>query len=84
VTLSRGTHPRAHEVQLAVYRRLSPARKVEIAIELSEAVRELAAEGIRRRHPEYDEPTVRKAPIALLYGAEVARRLWPGAPVPAP
>jgi hypothetical protein len=81
---SPDTHPHAHKVQLEVYRRLSPERKVEIAAALSEAVRELATEGIRQRHPEYDEQGVRRALIALLYGGEVARRLWPGDPVLAP
>jgi hypothetical protein len=55
-----------------------------VPVRLSEAVRELAAERIRQRHPEYDERDVRKALIALLYGVDIARRLWPGSPVPAP
>ncbi|HEU4406635.1 MAG TPA: hypothetical protein VFS43_15315 [Polyangiaceae bacterium] len=81
---SPDTHPGAHEAQLLAYRRMSPAQKAEIAVRLSVAVRELAAEGIRQRHPEYDERDVRKALVALLYGVDVARRLWPSGPVPAP
>jgi hypothetical protein len=81
---SPDTHSGAYEAQLQAYRRMSPPQKAEIAVRLSEAVRELAAEGIRQRHPEYDERDVRKALIALLYGVDIARRLWPGSPVPAP
>lgn len=81
---SPDTHPEAYEAQLRADRRMAPHQKAEIAVRLSEAVRELAAGGIRQRHPEYDERDVRKALIALLYGADIARRLWPGGPVPAP
>ncbi|HEU4535066.1 MAG TPA: hypothetical protein VFS00_13155 [Polyangiaceae bacterium] len=63
---------------------MSAAQKAEIVASLSGAVRQLAAEGIRQRHPEYDERDVRKALLSLLYGTDVVRRLWPGATVPAP
>lgn len=47
---------------------------------MSDDVRRIALEGIRRRHPEYDERRARRALISLLLGADVARRLWPGEP----
>ena len=57
---------------------MSPARKSELVAELSETVRELAREGIRQRHPEYDATDVDRALVALLYGVDVARRVFPG------
>jgi hypothetical protein len=69
----------AYEIQLRGYRQMSPAHKSELVAELSETVRELAREGIRQRHPDYDAADVDRALVALLYGADVVRRLFPGA-----
>jgi hypothetical protein len=80
----RDTHDEAREVQLGVYRRMSPERRAEIALELSEDVRIITREGIRQRHPEYSDQDVQHALIALIYGKDVARRLWPDATVPPP
>lgn len=50
---------------------------------MSDEMREVVAEGIRARHPDYSEEDVRRALVAALYGKEAARKLWPGRPVPA-
>lgn len=68
----------AYEFQLRGYRQMSPARKSELVAELSEAVRELSRAGIRQRHPDYDAAEVDRALVALLYGPDVARRVFPG------
>lgn len=68
----------AYEIQLRGYRQMSPGRKSELVAELSETVRELAREGIRKRHPDYDAADVDRALVALLYGPDVARRVFPG------
>ena len=62
------TSPKAAAVQLQLYRAAGPARRVQIAVELSDVVRELALEGIHRRHPEYSEREVAQAFLAMLYG----------------
>jgi hypothetical protein len=80
----RDTHEEARDVQLGVYRRMSPERRAEIALELSEDVRRIAREGIRQRHPDYSDRDVQHALIALIYGQDVARRLWPDSTVPPP
>ncbi|WP_394843029.1 hypothetical protein LZC95_38995 [Pendulispora brunnea] len=77
---SHDTHPAAYEVQLDVYRRMTPGRKVEIALELSESVRRTARSGIRKRHPEYSEQQVTRALVALIHGRETAQRVWPNEP----
>jgi hypothetical protein len=78
------THAKAHEVQVRAHRALSPSRRVEIAVEMSNAVRRIAREGIRLRHPDYSDEELRRALFGLLYGAALARRVWPdtGAPPP--
>jgi hypothetical protein len=78
------THHHAHDVQLRLYRQMSPERRAEIALELSEDVRRITCDGIRQRHPEYSDEDVRHALVALIYGEDVARRLWPHAAVPTP
>lgn len=78
------THPDAHEAQLSAYRRMGPERRAELALELSDAMRELARDGIRRRHPDYAPGDVARALVVLLHGVDVARRVWPGAEPPLP
>jgi len=80
----RDTSREAYERQLALYRAMTPERRSELALEMSDDVRRIAAEGIKRRHPEYSERDVRRALVALLYGKDAASKVWPGAPVPRP
>src|SRR5688572_18399703 len=51
----RDTSAAANEHQLELYRLAGPQRRGEIAAELSEAIRELARDGVRLRHPEFNE-----------------------------
>jgi hypothetical protein len=63
---------------------MEPARRVELAVEMSEEVRELAAAGVRTRHPRYDQQTVVWAVRRMRLGDQLFRRVWPDAPVVAP
>lgn len=74
------THPSAHAAQLAAHRRLGPEGRVRLAAEMSEDARRISLEGIRGRHPEYDEQQAQRALIFLILGPNMARRLWPGEP----
>ena len=67
----------AHQVQLEIYRRLGGQGRVAIVFRLNEAVRHMAAGGIRSRHPEYDEVRVRRALARLLLGDALTRAVWP-------
>ncbi len=62
------TTPEAREVQTAVYRRMGGARRVEIAFELSELVRDLARARIRKQHPSFDDRAVEDELLWELYG----------------
>jgi hypothetical protein len=62
------TTPQAAAVQLQLYRAVGPTRRVQIAVELSDVVRQLSLDGIRRRHPEYSEREVAQSFLALVYG----------------
>ncbi len=56
-------------MQLRLYRAAGPSRRALVAVELSDAVRETALAGIRRRRPEYSEEQVRHAFLRIVYGA---------------
>jgi len=58
------------EKQFELYRTLSAAKRVQIAVDLSEAVRRTAIAGIRRRNPDYTDAEVAEALRQLLYGSE--------------
>lgn len=68
-------------MQLAALRAMSGSRRAELALEMSEAVRETARAGIRTRHPEYTEEQVRLAFLRLILGEELFRQYWPGCEV---
>jgi hypothetical protein len=63
---------------------MSPARRCELAVELSAMTRTIALESIQRRHPGYDDREARLALFRLLLGDELFRRAWPDAPLLAP
>jgi hypothetical protein len=57
-----------------LYRTLSPSERVQIAVNLSEAVRQTVVAGIRRRNPEYTDADVAEALRRMLYASESANR----------
>jgi hypothetical protein len=78
------TSPEAHEAQMQAYRRMGAAARVRIGFSMSEDVREIAAHGIRSRHPDYGQAQVRSALFRLLYGDELTRAVWPDQALVAP
>lgn len=78
------TSPEAHEAQLQAYRRMGAEARVRIGFSMSEDVRQIAAQGIRSRHPDYEEARVRSALFRLLYGDELTQAVWPGEALVAP
>lgn len=61
------TSARVAAVQVQLYRAAGEAKRAEIMADLSDALRDLAAAGVRQRHPEYDEDQVRKEVLAVFY-----------------
>jgi hypothetical protein len=58
-------------VQTAIHRRLGPAGRLCLALEMSELMRSFARTGIEIRHPEYTPAQVTAALIRDLYGVSV-------------
>lgn len=72
------TTPDAYERQLEALRQLGPDGRLAATLEMSELGRRMAADGIRRRHPDYDDRQVVRALVSLFHGEALARAAWPG------
>jgi hypothetical protein len=65
---ARDTSARAAAIQLQLYRDAGPARRAQIAVDLSEATRATTLAGIRRRNPELADDEVRAEFLRIVYG----------------
>ena len=68
----------ADAVQLEVYRRLGGAGRVATMFRLNDMVRNATTEGIKRRHPDYDDRQVELAWQRLTLGDALVREAFPG------
>lgn len=62
------TSVEAAGVQTEIHRKLGGPRRLELACQLSETVRELARARIRSKHPEFDDSAVHDWLTWELYG----------------
>src|SRR5689334_15627437 len=74
-TQSPDTSPEAERVQIELLRRATPARRLALAVELSQMVLEMAWRAIRRLSPELDEREARLRWVELTYGEALADQL---------
>lgn len=74
------TSPDARDVQMAIYRKMSPQQRLQVALQLSQTGRRLLGEGIRLRHPEYSDQELRLATIRAWLGADLFRTAYPDEP----
>lgn len=65
----------AQAIQDALQRRLPPAEKLAQVARLSRMVDRLSIEGLRRRHPEATEATIRDLRAELRLGRDLATRM---------
>ncbi len=71
------THPDAHAVQLALYRRMSGERRVALMFEMSEDAREITLAGLRRQHPDWSEGELTRAERVRRLGPDLTAAAWP-------
>lgn len=76
---SAAADARYHEL----LRKMPPERRLEAAMRLSRATRELALAGLRSRHPAADEQELRIRLTVRLYGRACAVRLFGDVPADA-
>ena len=77
MVLFSDTDSDAHAAQMRVYRRIGPAGRVRLAMQMSEEARALALEGIRRRHPDYQTDELQTALLVMFLGEELVQQAWP-------
>lgn len=75
--LPADTTDEAARVQLAVFRRMSPEERWALAFQMTADLRRRLADGVRQRHPDYDERQIRLAVIRLTLGEELFRAVYP-------
>lgn len=80
VVLSADTSPEASAVQLAAWRAMTPVEKLAQVRDLTRAVLWLEREGLRCRHPAYDDADLHRAAAERRLGADLAARVYPLAP----
>ncbi|HEY1860268.1 MAG TPA: hypothetical protein VGG61_07935 [Gemmataceae bacterium] len=72
------TLPEAARVQLEIYRRMAPEKRLQLAMRMSDTLRRVAMDGIRCRHPVYGDEQVRLAFLRLTLGKELFAKVCPG------
>ena len=74
--LSLDTDPETEAILIEGYRRMSAWKKIQQVCELSELVRELAKNDIRRRYPEADEREVKLRMASRWIEPELMRKAF--------
>lgn len=77
---SGDTSQEAASVQLEVYRRMTPAERLRVGLELTQMSRDLLSQGIRSRHPAYSNDEVRWALIRAWLGRDLFALAYPHGP----
>jgi hypothetical protein len=62
------TSARVAAIHVQLYRAAGEAKRAEIVADLSDALRDLAASGVRQRHPEFDDDQVQQEVLEIFYG----------------
>jgi hypothetical protein len=70
------TDPDAERVQLEIYRRMPPWKKIELVAEANAMSRDLALSGIRSRHPDASEDEIRRRFLGIWLGEDLATEVY--------
>ena len=67
--VARDTSPAAARLQASIHQQFAPAKRLEMAIEMSEFARDLSRAGLRSRNPELSDLEIERELIRRIYGA---------------
>lgn len=70
------THPNMEALQIELWRRASPSRKMYMLAQLNASARTLALAGLRSRFPNASEAELRFQMAVLLLGEELAQKAY--------
>jgi len=76
--LSRDTSRQAEDLQVELWRGMSPLAKIQAVSALSRSVLLLSLAGIRQRFPEATDSECKIRLARLTLGSELAERVYPG------
>lgn len=65
----RDTPPDVAEMQAAIHRKMTPAQRLALAMEMSRMAREFALARIRMEHPEWSEAEQKKELLRIAFGS---------------
>jgi hypothetical protein len=75
---SPDTTPGAMRVQAHIFANIPPNKRLELALAMSDSLRQVVAAVVRSRHPEYSSEQIKLAVIRLTLGDELFRKAYPG------
>ncbi|MFZ2148876.1 MAG: hypothetical protein WAV28_16810 [Sedimentisphaerales bacterium] len=58
-----------------ILRKLGPEARLEMAFEMSDNLRQIVEDGVRNRHPDFDEKKVRLEVLRLMIGDKLYRQI---------
>jgi hypothetical protein len=64
------TTPEAAAVQLSIYRQMTDLQRLQIAIEMSDVVRELALTRLRIEHPDWSDFELKRELLRYAFGSD--------------
>lgn len=64
------TTPEAAAVQLSIYRQMTDLQRLQIAIEMSDLVRELALTRLRIEHPDWSDSELKRELLRYAFGSD--------------
>jgi hypothetical protein len=62
------TSTQAAVIQQEIFRRMTSAQRLRMALEMSQSIRNVALAGLRSRRPELNEEELSRELMALMYG----------------
>ncbi len=73
----RDTSDPGRRAQLDIWRTMTGPERLNLALQLTDDVRDMARAGIRHRHPNYTGSDIEHALHRLLLGDAIADQVWP-------
>jgi hypothetical protein len=66
--MSFDTSPEASTIQQGIFRRMTTAQRLKLALEMSESLRNITRAGLRSRHPEFSADELSRELLRIMYG----------------
>jgi len=67
------TSPEAAEIQRGIFRRMSTEKRLRLALEMSESMRNVALAGLRIRRPDLSDRELLRELVRMMYGISPPR-----------